>query len=780
MQKFKGLKFLLLAFALSENVNAAAVLTVPSEIPGAQKIRECDLTLRVIERPKNIPQAVWNALDDFDKGSLKSLGPTLANYRVQLSFKGALRRPPVTGRVIGFDLAPSQEPGQANQKEVVVLFEGPSDSPSGKHRNAAQAYPLRYISEFRPISAPEPTAPTETSIIQEEELNRYFERVQGNYLRQSQANENAAVAATQRGSPIHTNAAAIGAGPNGLTVINAFHSAFPSSSNVVMEATSSFGTFNRMDNFDTNTIETDQDSGNTFPGAPFQPRALNPSKRRFVRSKVLGWVGLGTLKKSEATVLLENPVTHISYEPSKEVGKLGKVHVSTSKGIRETHDVVFVATGMGEPNIKVGDENTQAFIKEKITEGRKAMALGDPHAAPQIMTLDDFLYWYKIDQKEGRDPMARYGNGTFAIVGGGDGGNIGMEKMPDGRVTFWINQKAVTAEEFLAHFKDLPLKAERYRPIADKFEREEVDARQEILVGVNEVNDNGKTRIELGLSKDRTPPYNIETDPPKADHVILALGYKNNILKFFKDLCDDGDLTRVTLEPVIGRPDSFTHYTELHQETILGQQVFLDGTPTPIFIVGNAANPQISDRVDGIATGGYLDVLLARTAALGHLIGEQLAQQLHPETRASLQTQNGETVSSSFDLPSPEKPSLLGSTAQANSRDNMVFDSVISAELEFRVKISKILDDNFIAGPQEDGTDFDFEFRLNKNKASTIYQNLSKSTAELLGKILARDPELGKILSSLQSFHRTKVIVKCNCRRDNGLIKTEKLDIKFE
>ena len=85
-------------------------------------------------------------------------------------------------------------------------------------------------------------------------------------------------------------------------------------------------------------------------------------------------------------------MTSISYEPPTAESK-GLVRVKTENGIEETHDVLIAATGLGKGRIKIGNKQTQDLIAEKVKETTEIIESGRSYGAPQIMTVDDFIFF---------------------------------------------------------------------------------------------------------------------------------------------------------------------------------------------------------------------------------------------------------------------------------------------------------------------------------------------------------------------------------------------------
>ena len=234
-----------------------------------------DLGSLHVQKPSDIPKEVWNELNEYQRGRVWLLSSMILRQKVIITFNGGLTMPSIKGRITGYRL--NESPGHGH--EVLMLVEGQSTDPNGKSRNAIQSYPLHSVDKVFPIDAPTIIPSSDEVAVSENDLHRYFGSIKKYFEERSQDLIRGALDSMKNGKTLHTTVGVIGAGPHGATALNAVRSAFVKATNTLYEATSHFGTFEKLGRFDTNTVETFDDSGNSFPGSPFQAK-LRQSLRR--------------------------------------------------------------------------------------------------------------------------------------------------------------------------------------------------------------------------------------------------------------------------------------------------------------------------------------------------------------------------------------------------------------------------------------------------------------------------------------------------------------------
>lgn len=464
-------------------------------------------------------------------------------------------------------------------------------------------------------------------------------------LRRSASLNRAIAADTRAGKPMRVNVLAIGAGPHSGVFLANYQDSNPGAKVLVVDASDGrFGTFDGVRGFRVNTREYPGKSGNTFPGVPIQPRDLNTASHEFVGAQNFGDVTVLAHAHVGGNVAFGNKVVRVTENPKNPNDPSGykdgaRYRVEMENGNVVVTDKIFAATGLGDPKAEVKHAPSQEIIRREMESNAERIA-GNPRFGPRVSVVDGFLRLQEEDVAAGRDPMARYEGGTIAVVGAGDGGNIAVEGalrltrslnpkgLPAANDVVWIGQKAKDGDEFWGNMK--PGKRARYGDIRHGYDDGKLKSAPGRLTTIREIEQGGKKRFELVYQQfdEGGKPVAGTENKVVADHVVFAVGYDNRVLDPFKSLKVSDGAGDVDLSVVTADTTDFTGNPKLAAESPVAGQVTVDGQPHDIFVAGNAASDRGNDKrfkpTDANwkdAVGGYLDILLMRTAALGRHLG---------------------------------------------------------------------------------------------------------------------------------------------------------------
>jgi hypothetical protein len=534
------------------------------------------------------------------------------------------------------------------------------------------------------------------------DARKYVEAKRDAMLRRSAQLNRAMAEGTRAGRPMRVDVLAFGAGPHSGVFLSNLTMANPNLRVLAVDASDGrFGTFDNVRGFRVNTREQPANSGNTFPGVPIQPRDLNARGAEFVDARNFGDVTVLAHSFAGGQVAFGNRVSKVTENPRDPNDPSGyrdggRYRVEMENGNVVVTDAIFAATGLGDPKALVADGPSQEIVRRELDQF-------DSYAAtsvkgPRVSVVDNFLRLQDEDVSAGRDPMARYEGGVIAVIGAGDGGNIAVEgalRLTDSlnprglsasNPIVWIGQKATTGDEFVNAMK--PGKQARYGAIRKGFDTNMVQPAPGRLVGVREIDENGRKRFELTYEQfdpegRPIPGTRVAT---KADHVVFATGYENRVMEPFRGLVAPNGAGNIDLRVVAEDTRDFTNNIRLAGEAPVAGQVTVDGTPHAIYIGGNAAADRPGDRrlqpteSDWQwATGGYLDILLGRTAALGRSLGPTLGPRNQPPpAQRFTRLQGSATTRINGTLPLP-------------SRGLSLFDNLTGTTLALREEAAHLL-----------------------------------------------------------------------------------------
>lgn len=510
--------------------------------------------------------------------------------------------------------------------------------------------------------------------------------------------------------PYVVDVVGVGAGPQSAIVNANLHAENPNVRSILFEGTDRMGTFDALPYFVVNTEEGPRASGNEFPGSPLQARDFNPNQFRFVDSSVFGQTTAAAHQYADSDIVFNTRVLGVALEstpgawpaPYKTI-----VEITLPDGTKTLRSVysraTLAATGMGRPDMKIAHAPTRELIETE--KAATQSALDDPNRAkshaPGIQSVDAMLRLAADDTSAGRDMMERYGGGSFAVIGPGHGGAIGVEALAglnqapitnhqahDNKI-IWIGQKASSGQAYGESHPD-DKKRYRYDRVGKLIDDKRIATQPGYLVSIEKVKEGEKERYKLTYSPFRDGSG--VSDSVTVDHVVVATGYRNEVMGLFQGLSDEGS---PGLSTVHGNRADFTDNPALAHETALGSQVTTknaDGSEKkhPIYILGEASTKAqggmaVTKDESKAATGGSLDVLGSRSAALGRQLGRDLNGG-KPVTRTPLAKAS-----------SPE--SWLGYSAQATlplgtnplSPHPLAYEFRSNAELEAKVQMARFL-----------------------------------------------------------------------------------------
>jgi len=436
--------------------------------------------------------------------------------------------------------------------------------------------------------------------------------------------------ATAQGKPLQVDVLYIGAGPHNAVAASAQRSRNPGLRMLTAEAGDRMGVFDTIRGFRVNTQEKPNESGNTVPGVPIQPRDLNPRGARFVDAKNFGDVTALAHYYADSNIAFGNRAVKVEEAPPGEKWP-AKYLVTMANGNKVYTDQIVASTGLGTPRARVAHEPSQTIIDREMAKNEAG--LSNSRYVPRMTVVDDFLRMAETDVAAGRNPNARFGN-RIAVIGGGDGGNIAVEGAlgltarlnprglpPQVKVT-WIGQKAKDKTQFLDSLKS-DRKKERYGSIGDMLDKKHVVAESGRLIKVDELTGPGGkpyfklTYADVDAQGNPIPGTQRSSD---FDQVVFATGYDNQVLDLFTGL-KKGEGEDIDFSVLKADTSDFTTNPGLQHEAPVGGQVRVGGRDQNIYVFGNAAvlpgdrRIEPTDANHNAAVGGYLDILLARTAA---------------------------------------------------------------------------------------------------------------------------------------------------------------------
>jgi hypothetical protein len=599
----------------------------------------------------------------------------------------------------------------------------------------------------------------------EREQRVYVDGIMAQQHVQSDALANEIERANALGNPFVVDVVGVGAGPQNAIAFANLRAELPNGVFVILETSDRLGTFDKMRSFDVNTKELGLASGNTFPGVPVQPRDLNPHGVKYLPSTNFADVTALAHHYSRVKVLFEHSQIGLEEEPApgawparyrvkiRRVDKFGN-----SKDLFVYSRAEIAAPGFGEPESRVSDQASQDLIAEEAAQTATAMAhptsrLGH---APGIQTVDSMLRIAGDDAKEGRSPMARYGDGDFVVVGPRDGGAIGVEAItglnatlnPGGVPTHnpvtWLGQKAKTGA---AYRDSIPNRArvDRYERIGAKIDSKQVTTQAGYLQKVEPVLENGKRRFLITYSEhaDGSGAQGTLTTA----HLVFATGYQNGVMKLFDGL--GGPEAPPALRPIVQNPQLFTSNPSFHSDTTIASQVVTQKSggserPHQIYVVGNAilntqGGGEISSRESGGAVGGFIDILGPRSATAGRRMGEELRGGLTPIPLQRLEIAPENHPPDYFD----RQYLVSEKTTQPSP---FLFQNRSATELEMKIRLARFF--SRFRLPQ--GKDpIDFQITRESGRISLRIYGLSAGSSDMVASEFNGDRKLIQLLDNL-------------------------------
>ena len=560
-------------------------------------------------------------------------------------------------------------------------------------------------------------------------------------------------------TPVVIDYVGVGGGPLNAIAFSTLRAYDPQGTRLVFEASDSLGTFQKMPDFDVNTVELPNDSWNVFPGVPIQTTQLNPAGRRFVPARTFG-AETALAYHSSQTPVIFGEKARITKEP-KGAHWPAPYRIETGNGLMVYARNVLWGTGLGEPATKLSDPQSLAHIAEEKAKRDEALRRGDIHYAPGLQTVDDFLATTAKDRAAGRKPLARYPEGsTFAVIGSYDGGRIAIEellreKTHEGKI-HWIGQTVTGANvfrEMLAGFR-----LERYGRIADNWDQLSTgDGHlQRIEKIVSSVN--GKPRVQWRLIYDG-PGGGVPG--PVVDHVIFATGYKNVAKQALEGLSSPAGAeppSPTELSPITVDRSDFTHVPFQNPTTIGGAQVKSNGKTDDIYALGAATGIGQSDEE---RARGFLGTAGASTAALARDIAIRNRDKRGSLPPPTLRSKAGEKRYLLVQIAKPSHAQGETRTPEATLNLRLRFAEALGA---FSVSSSRPLEVSFHS--------------IGAGRISVKIAGLDPLSARLVEEKLARNLPLLNALSNAIRTNEGPLTFRVPVRSD-GMLRFEDLEVSF-
>ena len=466
------------------------------------------------------------------------------------------------------------------------------------------------------------------------EAREYVAERQKGMMKRGKAKLAAIKASMAKGKSTKVDVVAIGAGPHTGMALSGLRGVAPRLRALVFEASDKNGVFNQLGGFDVNTVEEADASGNTIAASPVQVKHFNFFGYRFVPAEVFGFTTVLSHLFSNSTVIYGERVVKVTERPSGENWP-GRYRVESSSGAVVYTDHIIIGVGMGTPSYRISDAESAELVRAELAKNASHQA--DPNYEAGILSVDEYLaIQFKRRYRKGSTDSSSTGvsgnehesEKTYAVIGAGDGGAIAVEGAlglnmtlnPKGLAyktkVFWMGQKAKTGDEY---YEALPSENRKKR-----YGRARVGYDQNRLFGleraqkIERVVENGVNRFKVYYGPTEGGPY---TGFKVVDHVIFATGYESLIPTLLKGMTG-GDGKQVGYSLIKQSLDGYTRYPELAHESPVGLQVSVGGKEQQIYAIGNSADIkgtgyELTHDELNIAVGGYLDLLGARSAALG-------------------------------------------------------------------------------------------------------------------------------------------------------------------
>lgn len=561
--------------------------------------------------------------------------------------------------------------------------------------------------------------------------------------------------ATASGEPYVVDDLGIGAGPLNAVAFANLRATDPRGRRLILEGSDTLGTFDKLPDFTANTVELPGDSQNVLPGLPVQPRDMNPSGSKFVNSSLFGDATVMGYHYSEANVAFNQKVVRIT-EQGPDQRWPARYRVETASGLVVYAKRIFVGTGMGEPAAKVKDAASQVLIQGEKHELDLAVLANSSEYAPGLVTVDDFLQLASRDVRAARSALARYGEGKkFAVVGGFDGGRIGVERLLEeaktGPQILWVGLPSMTLNAFRASL------GERYGPIADHWNRFQfglghVTKVEKIVTPVV----GGEPRVQWRLTYGN-PDQSLHREV--VDHVIFATGYQNGVHGLFEGLrkgSGEGSVEPIELSPIVMDRSDYTTVPYKDPTTVVGARVKVGDRGHDIFVLGRATGiSQSSEEQER----GFLGTAGPAVAALASGLGKQSAKGGHRL---------------------PEE--LRGDPSGKNPFSTRVTKTKValhpSAELtllDLKIHLGQSFD-RFLLPPS---ATLGLEIKREGGQLTFLFQGLETESAAILHRQMAGDEGLLRLVNDAFEQGRERLMISLPTRR-SGAPKLEEMSVTSE
>jgi hypothetical protein len=303
----------------------------------------------------------------------------------------------------------------------------------------------------------------------------------------------------------------VGAGPEmGVFAANlkAIH---PDSKTLVFEATGELGTFNRLEDFNLNSVEVMGFSGNQFPGVAVQPSDFNLDGKVFMPAKNVGDATVLAYDQAQANVLFHEKVVSVQEKKISDSWP-ARYRIQTDQGITVYAHKVGLATGLGNPHIRLDAESMDLILNH-----------------PNITNVDQLIVKSKSDPAwaKGRDVV---------VVGSGDGSAIAREALslqsPEVRLS--DRPKSLTMVGSEKKRKTIVAETLDYFRYAGKRKKAlAMTGTKEVTGRLEKVRKLPNGKLELHLTSAEGNQV-IQTD-----QLVLATGYRSPVDQILQDLGSD-------------------------------------------------------------------------------------------------------------------------------------------------------------------------------------------------------------------------------------------------
>lgn len=577
--------------------------------------------------------------------------------------------------------------------------------------------------------------------------------------------------------PFVLDVVGIGAGLNNSQTFAALQQAEPDLKVLILEANNTTSVFDELnDAFRVNSIENPVQAGNDeymtanfFSGTPVQVRDYNVNNEMYVSSQVFADTIKTAFYYSQTPIVFSQRVVDVQ-EKSAIDSWPARYKIITLDGLFVYANHVIAGTGLGDPRTVIGDNPTQALIKQQEILSAQADAHNDYNHIPGIETVDHFLKRIANLVAQGADPIEQ---GTVLVIGGKDGGNIAIEALTGltealnpnkrtGAQIIWLGQNR-NKQDFVKQFLDNPnetwspakrneVRYNRYAAICGLFDSGKIKTMAGHLDRIEqaqEFNSSGKpvTRYRV------TAAGQIVT----VDRVILAVGYDNKVDSVFNNFSDDGS------ERVFANTSDYTANQMQRGDFPIARRYLRQS----LWVVGPACE-QWKEKIfetqhwtltDG---GGAVDIFGTRSAVVGKYIARRIVSPITGRKFSPIQLTP--EVDGEFGI----KLNIVNSFVEIPSNGH-----INVTQIDNKIKTTRFLNQFRILSDNEVTLELCF------SKSELTIRGLHATSAKTLAKKLAEDRILSHSIATMMQYSG-HLYICVNTRKEDGSFRVENIEQQIE